>query len=308
MKLQDYLNMGFREMDKWPIPKDCCTDGCEGSIYVWNDDPGNPNASCRQLLDKSFLNSFVSDALDNVLREKEKEEQKGRQIIDNFGGIIINKEDNTMINANMFNGIFGRIEPGMCRISMSGKIAIKTSNGYKSFDPKTGRLTNCDNFAFNIGEDFFFVIPTNKVEPGDIILANGKPRCVLEVGKNEIKTFCYEDSSISTIVPEHHMFMGKNYFYGKIISMFGEVGNGSKSTRQIMKFMMMKEMMGNSNTNNRDGGLSSLMPMMMLTSGFGGGNFFDGMFDFDEGEEEEDPETEKIEEKASDPVPRKRAK
>ena len=40
------------------------------------------------------------------------------------------KEEKTMMNTNMFNGIFGRIEPGMCRISMSGKIAIKTSNGF----------------------------------------------------------------------------------------------------------------------------------------------------------------------------------
>lgn len=199
------------------------------------------------------------------------------------------KEENKMINTNMFNGIFGRIEPGMCRISMSGKIAIKTSNGYKSFDSKTGRLTNCDNFAFDIGEDFFFVIPTNKVEPGDIILAGGRPRCVLEVGKNEIKTFCYEDSTISTIVPEHHMFMGQSYFYGKIISMFGEMGKGTgnKGVKQMMKFMMLKEMMGGKNAANS--GMASMMPMMALMGGFGGGNsFFDGILDFDDAEEEEE--------------------
>lgn len=201
------------------------------------------------------------------------------------------KEENKMINTNMFNGIFGRIEPGMCRISMSGKIAIKTTNGYKSFDNKTGRLTNCDNFAFDIGEDFFFVIPTNKVEPGDIILAGGRPRCVLEVGKNEIKTFCYEDSSISTIVPEHHMFMGTSYFYGKIISMFGEMGKGkgSKGIKQMIKFMMLKEMMGGKNGNNS--GMASMMPMMALMGGFGGGNsFFDGILDFDDAEEAESEE------------------
>ena len=214
------------------------------------------------------------------------------------------KEEKTMMNTNMFNGIFGRIEPGMCRISMSGKIAIKTSNGYKSFDSKTGRLTNCDNFAFDIGEDFFFVIPTNKVEPGDIILAGGRPRCVLEVGKNEIKTFCYEDSTISTIVPEHHMFMGQNYFYGKIISMFGEMGKGTgnKGVKQMMKFMMLKEMMGGKNAGN--GGMASMMPMMALMGGFGGGNtFFDGILDFDDAEDEEDEE-----EETEEPVTTKKKK
>jgi hypothetical protein len=173
---------------------------------------------------------------------------------------------------------------------MSGKIAIKTTNGYKAYNIKTGRLTNCDNFAFDIGEDFFFVIPTNKVERGDIILAGGKPRCVLEVGKNEIKTFCYEDSSISTIVPEHHMFMGKNYFYGKIISMFGDFGkDGSKGMNKMMKFMMMNEMM-KGNNGGGNGGFAGMLPMMFMMNSSEG--FFDGMFDMDDGVDEEDDEAE----------------
>ena len=126
-----------------------------------------------------------------------------------------------MAQSNMFNGMFGKVAPGMCRMSMNGEIAIKTSSGYKSYNVNTGVLTNCDNFAFDIGEDWFFIIPTNKVEIGDIILAGGRPRCVIDVKDNEIKTFCYEDGTIGTIVPEHHIFLGKQYFYGKIVSMFG---------------------------------------------------------------------------------------
>jgi len=240
--------------------------------------------NCCTSRDDERYKSYMDWAESNVIK-------KGSTI----PKVVEFKEEKTMMNTNMFNGIFGRIEPGMCRISMSGKIAIKTSNGYKSFDSKTGRLTNCDNFAFDIGEDFFFVIPTNKVEPGDIILAGGRPRCVLEVGKNEIKTFCYEDSSISTIVPEHHMFMGQSYFYGKIISMFGEMGKGTgnKGIKQMMKFMMLKEMMGGKNAGN--GGMASMMPMMALMGGFGSGNtFFDGILDFDEPEDEEEETEEPV--------------
>ena len=51
---------------------------------------------------------------------------------------------------NLLNGMFGKVGAGMCRLSMSGGIAVKTSNGYKSYNVKTGRLTNCDNFAFDI--------------------------------------------------------------------------------------------------------------------------------------------------------------
>ena len=188
---------------------------------------------------------------------------------------------------NMFNGMFGKIASGMCRLSMSGKMAIKTSQGYKTYDVKTGRLTNCDSFVFDIGEDFFFLIPTNHLVKGDVILAGGKPRCVIEVKDNEIKTFCYEDSTISTIVPEHHVFMGKTYFYGKIVSLFN-LGGKDKGMKNMMKYYMMSEMFkgGNPSTNS----MSNMLPMMMFMNG-SMGDMFDGlneMFDFSEDETEED--------------------
>lgn len=36
----------------------------------------------------------------------------------------------------MFNGMFGKIQNGMCRLSYTGGIAVKTSNGYKTYDVK----------------------------------------------------------------------------------------------------------------------------------------------------------------------------
>lgn len=177
------------------------------------------------------------------------------------------------MNVGMFNGMFGKIASGMCRLGMNGKIAIKTSNGYKSYDADTGKLTNCNSFVFDIGEDFFFVIPTNSVKRGDIILADGKPRMVLEIGKNEIKTFCYEDSTISTIVPERHMFMGNTYFYGKIVSMFGNSFGKKGGMQNMMKYMMLSEMMKGNNTS----GMNNMMPMMFMMNGG-----MSDMFDFED--------------------------
>lgn len=183
---------------------------------------------------------------------------------------------------NLFNGMFGKIAPGMCRVSMNGEIAIKTSNGYKTYDVANGTLTNCDNFALDVGEDWFFIIPTNKVMPGDIILAGGRPRCVIEVNDNEIKTFCYEDGTIGTIVPERHIFMGKQYFYGKIVSMFGNVMNGKNGMNNMMKYMMMSEMMKDSG-NNSTMNFGKMLPMMMFMNG--NTNFMNDMFNFDTEEE-----------------------
>ena len=172
---------------------------------------------------------------------------------------------------------------------MNGGIAVKTSTGYKSYNVKTERLTNCSNFVFDIGEDMFFIIPTNKVEKGDIILVAGKPRCVIEAEKNKITVINYEDSTVETILPERHVFMGNTYFYGKIVSMFGNVfKNGKKGTNKIMQYMMMSEMMKGTSGS----GMSNMLPFMMM----GGSNPFADMFNFEDDDVEDDDIEEEVEE------------
>lgn len=196
---------------------------------------------------------------------------------------------------NMLNGMFGKIAPGLCRLSMSGGIAVKTSNGYKSYDVKSGRLTNCDSFVFNIGEEFFFVIPTNKAEVGDIILVSGKPKCVIKAEKNMLTVINYEDSTVENILPERHVFMGSTYFYGKIVSMFGsDMIKGKKGTNKIMQYMMMSEMMKGNGTGNGESGMSAMLPFMMMNGNMG--SIFDGMFDFDGDGEETEQNSEESEE------------
>lgn len=195
---------------------------------------------------------------------------------------------------NFLNGMFGKVGSGMCRLSMSGGIAVKTSNGsYKSYNVKTGRLTNCDNFAFDIGDDFFFVIPTNKVETGDIILVNGKPRCVIKAEKNMITVINYDDSTVENILPERHVFMGNTYFYGKIVSMLGSnITKGKKGMNNIFKYMMMSQMLkGNGSAGN---GMESMLPLMMMGGNMG--EMFDGMFDFAADDEENEVDSVDVEE------------
>lgn len=196
---------------------------------------------------------------------------------------------------NMLNGMFGRVQGGLCRLSMNGGIAIKTSSGYKTYNVKTKRLTNCSNFVMNIGEEFFFVIPTNKVAVGDIILANGKPRCVIEASKNELKVINYEDSTLETILPERHVFMGNTYFYGKIVSMFGDASfmKSKKGTNKIMQYMIMSEFMkGAAGTSTASGGgvgsMNSMLPLMLMGGNMG--DMFEGMFNFGD-DSDEDVET-----------------
>ena len=176
---------------------------------------------------------------------------------------------------------FGKIEPGYVRLGMNGQMAIKIGNDYKYYDAKKKRLVNCDNFVFDLGSEFFFVMPTNKVKKGDIIIASGKPVYVIEPESEdgEIKVLSYEDASIKYILPERHTFLGNSYMYSKIVSLFGKKAF-DKNT--IMKYMMLNTLMGGNKSGSglfggtAAGGMNPMMLMMMM----GGNNPFTSMFDF----------------------------
>lgn len=204
----------------------------------------------------------------------------------------------------MFNGMFARIGDGMCRLGLNGNLAIKTSNGYKTYDVKTGRLTNVDQFCFDIGQEFFFVVPTTKAKTGDILLIDGKPKCVIENNANKtIKVMDYENSAIQEIVPERHFFMGQMFFYRKIVSMFGsnnflKKGKGISGMMGMMfKMNMLKSFMGGEGF-KAGNDMNGMLGMMMMSNMFGGKdgeNDLSEMFDFDFEEADFDPTAEPVE-------------
>lgn len=183
----------------------------------------------------------------------------------------------------MFNGVMGKIQKGCCRLSMNGKIAIKTSDGYKVYNEKTGSLTNCSNFVLDIVDDMFMLIPTKALKSGDIVLINGKPMYILETkAKNRVEAMDYETSTIQTVIPERHAIMGRK-FYGKIVSLIGSgfCGKGG-FFKNMLKFKMMSSMMGGDTTGNNSFG--NALPMMMLM----GNGSMDGLFDgFCDGDDED---------------------
>ena len=206
-------------------------------------------------------------------------------------------------SSKFFNGFFGKVQPGMCRLTMNGNIAIKCSNGYRTYNDKQQRLTNVTNFCFDMGSELFFVIPTMKVSEGDIILVEGKPKYVIAISKAYIEVVDYETSEIKKIVPERHVFMGSSYCYGKIVSMFGSNFKGGRGLKKIMKMMMMSQIFGGQNGGSSDFGMGNIGQMMMMSSLFGGNSdmdFFNDMFDglsFDIDDEETDRPAKKTKKK-----------
>jgi hypothetical protein len=189
----------------------------------------------------------------------------------------------TMNNMFNFGKLFGPIDPEMCRLAVNG-IGVKTSGGYKTFNVKTNRLVNVQNFVFDMGQDMFFLIPTTKVSKGDIIIRAGKPVCVMKTDGDTITALNYETGVVETFLPERHVFLGKTFFYQKVYSPFGQAGKGFKMGG-MFKMMMMSKMFGGGNTKGGDngffGGGNPMMAMMMMQSlgGGDGGGLFDGMLD-----------------------------
>lgn len=183
---------------------------------------------------------------------------------------------------NALSGICGKVAPGLCRLSIGGEIAVRTRSGYRSWDSAKKRMTNCDSFVLDIGDDFFYVVPTNHARPGDIILASDMPRCVIDANETTITAVSYEDATVDTLLPEHHIFMGSTYLYGRIVSLFGRNGvKGRRGAGRMMKYMMLSGLF-----KGREGGMKDMLPFMLMG---GKADLMDELFEDidDEGEEEE---------------------
>ena len=150
----------------------------------------------------------------------------------------------------MFNGIMGKIKPGCCRLSLNGRIAIKTPDGYKVYNKETGNVTNCSNFVLDV-----------------------------------VEVMNYEDSTIQTVIPERHAIMGRR-FYGKIVSLLGSGFGAGKGGffKNMLKLKMMSSMMGgNSSGNSSDSMFSGNgLAMMMLMGNGSMDGLFDGFIDDDD--------------------------
>ena len=178
---------------------------------------------------------------------------------------------------NVMSGMFGSVKSGLCRLTVDGNIAVKVGTEYKTYNPVQKTFVNCDSFVFDIGDEMFFVVPTNAIVAGDIILVNKEPRYVLDVKDDIITAINYKSGTIENIMPERHMFMGSTYFYGKIVSLFGNMGGiGGDGANNVLKYMMMSQMMKGMNGGETSG--MNPMMLMMLMNGGGFGKMFDGLF------------------------------
>jgi len=260
--IDKYMNKWKTDYNDWFV---------KDNKWGWKDDP--------------LVNEVEQDILDDRWLTY-KSGLTGEIFYDSDGNKIKKDNNNKKENENNMNNdfgfgkIFGKmfspVASGYVKMGVNGEVAIRVGNTYKTYNLNTGRLIDCDNFAFDM-DGMFWVVPTFKVERGDIIMVNGKPRCVIEVKEKTIKTFSYENSTIDEIVPEHHVFMGKTYCYGKIFSPFMNIDKSDNMMSNMMQMAMMSQMFSGNNSNNN--GFMGMNPMaMMFMMNNKNGNMFEDMF------------------------------
>lgn len=165
------------------------------------------------------------------------------------------------------NEICGKVAEGSVRLSMDGKLAVCTQNGYRVWDTEKKTMTNVQDLCLDI-PGIFFVMPSTKVVVGDVILLDGKFNCVIEVGESTIKAIAYADNQVKEFVPERRIFMGKTFFFGKVVNLLGNLGGSGK----LVKLTMLGQMLNNGG----DASASQLMPLMLM-GGIDGDLSGDGM-------------------------------
>ena len=140
-------------------------------------------------------------------------------------------------------------------MTLDGRLAIKRPNGdYVAFNPLSGEIENQSEFV--MGEDMLsgmvYVMPTDKIEAGDIIVSNSSYVYVTDMTEG-LTGVNLSTGVVNDIVTEKHVLFGKNV-YKKVVSMFNMVGG----TDGAMNPMMMLALMGDDNKEN-------LLPLMMMS-------------------------------------------
>lgn len=175
------------------------------------------------------------------------------------------KETTTMKNpASKFNELFD-FSADQCRLSFDGSIAVRTgTDEYKTYNPTTKQLTNCEDFVFDVGENMIMMMPVASVSIGDVIKVAHNYHYVTNVNDDgSIETVKYEDGSQCHIVPENHIFLGRQFAYQKVFPIFNvfnqSAGNPNFAANPMLMYMMMQ------NSGNGDFDFSKLLPFMMMS-------------------------------------------
>lgn len=195
---------------------------------------------------------------ESALRAKELEkqqhaEQPAKQEI---------KGDATMAN-NIFNMNmeFGLNKEENIASTLMG-VAVKNGDSWRIYDKKKNEITDVGDIQ--LGNLPIFILPTTKLNEGDLIKDAGEYYFVMKVAKESTQTLCAKTGEMKTIIPIKNVLGFR--CYSKVIALSDSINMGDDF--DVEKMAIMSAMCGQT---GEDGGqMNQLLPLMLFKDKLGG--------------------------------------
>ena len=195
---------------------------------------------------------------ESALRTGELEQQQ-RQAEQSTQQVI--KEDTTIAN-NIFNMNmeFGPNKDENIASTLMG-VAVKNGDNWRIYDKKKKEITDVGDMQ--LGNLPIFILPTTKLNEGDLIKDAGEYYFVMKVAKGSTQTLCAKTGEMKTVIPIKNV-LGFSC-YSKIIALSDSFNMGDDF--DVEKLAIMSAMCGQS---GEDGGqMNQLLPLMLFKDKLG---------------------------------------
>jgi hypothetical protein len=172
------------------------------------------------------------------------------------------REDTTMAN-NMFNMNmeFGTSRDKNIASTLMG-VAVKKGDSWRIYDKKKKEITDVGNMQ--LGNLPIFILPTTKLNEGDLIKDAGEYYFVIKVAKESTQTLCAKTGEMKNVIPIKNV-LGFSC-YSKVIALSDSINMGDDF--DVEKLAIMSAMCGQS---DEDGGqMNQLLPLMLFKDKLGG--------------------------------------
>lgn len=218
---------------------------------------------------------FKSDILarkETELQEREKNvKSKEQYLMEREGAMKAKeheqkeiKEDATMKN-NTFNMNleFGPNKDENIASTLMG-IAVKNGDNWRIYDKKKKEITDVGDIQ--LGNLPIFILPTTKLNEGDLIKDNIEYYYVMKVEKESTQTLCAKTGEMKTIIPIKNVLGFSCYSKVSTLSNLINVGDDL----DVEKLALMSAMYGQNGEDNSQ--MSQLLPLMLFKDKLGGDN------------------------------------
>ena len=213
-----------------------------------------------------YFDKYSKSAREEKLRqqheaeEAQRQEELARQTISKTTNQV--KEETTMAN-NIFNMNmeFGPNKDENIASTLMG-VAVKNGDSWRIYDKKKKEITDVGDMQ--LGNLPIFILPTTKLNEGDLIKDAGEYYFVIKVAKGSTQTLCVKTGEMKTVIPIKNV-LGFSC-YSKVIAFSDYINMGSDF--DVENLAIMSAMCGQS---VKDGGqMNQMLPWILFEDKLGG--------------------------------------